>query len=370
MTSETPPGAEAGRPGLLAVDFGGPQGPDELEPFLAELLTDVLPGPRWLRQLLGPVAARRRAPTVKPAYERIGWSPLVRTHLAQVEALTERLDRPELPVASGMMFTPPTMLQALRSLLEQDVDTLVVLPLFPHFSFATTNAAFTFLREAMVAEGVGDLPVAWIPAWFDHPLYIRALARTIRAGVDATPGEGPIHLLFSPHGLPVSWVTKRRDPYPNQIRETVRRAVAELGWTGPWHIGWQSRVGPVRWLEPSTPQVLDDIAAVGAQRVTVVPVSFMSEHIETLDEIDNEYAAHAIAAGIPHFGRAPTPGLDVDFIGALADIVHDALAHLDRHRCVRCLVPRDEAHRTQSRCLSCHFQTPGWQRLSALPQRT
>jgi protoporphyrin/coproporphyrin ferrochelatase len=345
--------------GLAVLDFGGPQGPEELAPFLTELLADVLPLPsplsRWAAQYLGPARAKR----IGPEYASIGWSPLVPTHRAQVAALLGQLGD-EAPVcASGMMFTAPTMREAVDSLVHQGVGSLIALPMFPHFSLATTGAAFGMFYEALEAAGKQDIPVHWIGAYFDDPHYIRALASTIRTGIEATPGDGPLHLVFTPHGLPVSF-ERRRDPYPDQIRSSVRAVIAELGWTGPWHLGWQSKVGPARWLTPSTPDVLTHLAAHGAKRVTLVPISFAAEHIETLFEIDVQYREHAVQAGIPHFGRAPALTTHPDFVSCLAGRVRHARATMSQYSCVRCLLPRPQAHRRRSSCPNCSFRHPSW----------
>jgi ferrochelatase len=349
--------------GLAVVDFGGPQGEAELVPFLTRLLADVLPGPRAVKEGVAPFLARRRASVVAPNYARIGWSPLVPTHRKQVAALRALLPA-DLPVASGMMFTAPTMDDAVRELLGAGVDQLVVLPMFPHYSLATTGAAFAFLWEALVRAGRTDLPIRWIPAYPEEPSYLRALADTIREGVAATPGDpaDPVHLVFSPHGLPLSFVQGRGDPYPDQIRTTVRRVLEVLDWRGPAHVGWQSRVGPVAWLTPSTPDVLAEVARSGGRRVCLVPVSFASEHIETLHEIDIEYRELAHELRIPHFGRAPALGTHPAFVEALAASVRGALADLQRYSCVRCLLPKGPSHRHRAACPNCRFTFPSFLR--------
>ena len=353
------------RAGLLVVNFGGPQHAGELTPFLTELLLDVLPGPMAVKRLVAPAFARRRAARIQPAYERIGWSDIVPTHLRQVEALREALgDDAPAAIASGMMFTAPTLRDAVRTL-KGRCDWIVALPLFPHYSLATTGAAFQFAWEALRAEGMAHLPVHWVPAWFDHPDYIEALAATIRAGVAATPGDGPVHLLFSPHGLPVSY-PRRGDPYPDQVRASVRRVIAHLGWTDPWQVAWQSRVGPAQWMEPSTDQALRALGRAGVTRVCAVPISFVSEHIETKYEIDVEYAELAHSVGIRQFGRAPALGLEPAFIRALADVTRTALTKA-RYQCVRCLHPQPDEHRRRAGCPSCNFRNPPFLREGIAP---
>ncbi|MCA9572265.1 MAG: ferrochelatase, partial [Myxococcales bacterium] len=148
-------------------------------------------------------------------------------------------------------------------------------------------------------------------------------------------------------------------PYPEQVRESARRVVDALGWHDPWTLSWQSRLGPVRWLEPDTLTTLHRLGARGAARVLVVPLSFVGEHIETLHEIDVEYAQVAHEAGIPHFGRADALGLEPAFVDCLADVVRETLARFGTYRCVRCLVPQPaELHRRRDRCPSCAFVTP------------
>ncbi len=215
----------------------------------------------------------------------------------------------------------------------------------------------------MKRSGKQDMPVRWVPGYPDHPLYVQALVETIRKGIAATPGpqEEPLHLLFTPHGLPVSFVDKG-DPYPEHIRATVRAAIRALDWRGPYHVGWQSRLGPVQWLVPATPDVLQQIADAGGRRVCLIPVSFSQEHIETLQEIDVEYREHAHQVGIPHFGRAPVLGTEPAFVACLEDVLRDAMASLDRYSCVRCLMPKEDAHRRQKICPGCRYRFPDWAR--------
>ena len=343
------------------MNFGGPQAQAELVPFLVELLTDVLPFPAPVLAPAARLIANRRAPIVGPNYAEIGWSPLVPQTVEIVEALRERLGT-DLPIAMGMMFTAPTAHTAVRELLDQGCNQVVVLGLFPHYSLATMQAAYSFVHEALQAQTDGSVAVHYVPAFFDDPLYIEALAQTIRQGADELPGEGPIHLLFSPHGLPLNFVHKKGDPYPEHVRESVRRVVTFLDWQQPWDIAWQSRVGPTKWLTPSTLDAVEALGAAKTERVLIVPISFVGEGIETLHELDIEVANHAKQAGVRHIGRAPALRTEAPFLACLEGLVRTGLDQLGVRHCARCKVPKGTEHFKRARCPNCAFATPSFQR--------
>lgn len=345
------------KPGILLLNFGGPRSAAELVPFLEELLSDVLPGPRPVKRLLGRLLAPRRAARVAANYETIGWSPTVRSTEAQAAALREALGPDAPPLRVGMMFTPPWIRDAVGELLDAGCDRLVAVGLFPHWSFATTSAAHDRVHEALVQRGRAEVPVHYARAFFADPAYVDAVCDTVRHAVAASPGEGPIHLLFSAHGIPVSFV-RRGDPYPDHVREGVRRVVERLGGWGPWSLSWQSRLGPVRWLGPDTVGEVRRLGAEGVRRLVVVPVSFVGEHIETLHELDLEVAEVAKHAGVGSFSRAPALETHPRFIEGLASTVRDALARHGSTSCVRCLVPKTEAHRRRPVCPDCGFRAP------------
>jgi ferrochelatase len=343
--------------GVLFVNFGGPTRDEELEPFLLRLLSDVLPGPEPVAAFFARRLAPRRAAVVREVYRRIGWSPLVNDSRAQADAAMRGLNRPDLPWAIGMMFSDPSIEHGLRELLDRGVERVLVVGLFPHYSFATAGSAYDFVHKALVRLGRPTVPVHYAKVFYDEPDYLEALAHTITQGVARLEGDGPIDLLFSAHGVPLSFL-RRGDPYPDHVRESARRVVRTLGWTDPWHLGWQSRLGPAKWLSPSTPAMIDRLAADGARRLLFVPVSFVGEHIETLDEIDREYVEHAHHAGIPHVARAPALGLDPAFVRCLTGLVRDALARFDAYQCARCLRPEHPSHRRQKQCPNCNFAFP------------
>lgn len=349
------------KPGVLFVNFGGPTCEAELEPFLRNLLGDVLPGPGWFARAMARRLAPLRAARVRDNYAGIGWSPLVPETLAQVQAVAATMGSDAPPMAAAMMFTQPTMAEGLSELLTQGVDRVLVVGLYPHWSFATAGSAYEMVHQALATLGRADLPVHYARAFFDHPTYAEGVAHTIQRASDGLGGTGPIHLLFSAHGVPVSFL-RRGDPYADHVRASTRSIVDALGWTDPWHLSWQSRLGPVRWLTPDTPTTLRTLGQGGAKRLIIVPVSFVGEHIETLDEIDREYVELAHESGISHVGRAAALGLEPAFIDTLAQLVREGLDRFGTYHCSRCLLPQPETHRRQKQCPNCAFQFPGYLR--------
>ncbi len=343
--------------GVLLLNFGGPRSEPELVPFLEELLSDVLPGPAGLARWLGRRLAPRRAARIGAAYAHIGWSPTVPSSLAQAAALSRALGPDAPPIAAGMMFTSPTVQDAVASLLAEGCDELVSVGLFPHWSFATSAAASDRVHDALAALGRSEVRVHHTRAFFAEPAYVEAVAQSIREAAATLGGAGPVHLLFSAHGVPLSFL-RRGDPYAEHVREGVRRVVEQLGWKDPYSLAWQSRLGPVKWIGPGTDVELARLGHLGTSRVLVVPVSFVGEHIETLYEIDVEYAELARHAGIEHFGRAAALETSPGFIDGLAAVVNDALARFGSTSCVRCLLPKPEAHRRRVVCPDCGFRAP------------
>jgi ferrochelatase len=349
----------------LLSNFGGPSGPEQIEPFLFELFYDVVDVPlgrRWLARRL----ARKRAPLVTPEYARMGGgSPIGPTTERQAQALRAALERrlpaearPEVRV--GMRYTAPFIGEVAREMVEGGVDHLIALPLFPHFSLATTGSVHDALARA-VAPGAGALRVSYVPAFHTAPGWADALADRIREAAAGAPE--PPFLLFSAHGIPRTLITQRRDPYPDHVADSVRRVIETLAWQGPYGLAWQSKVGRRAWIEPATDRrILELVQAERVRDLLVVPVSFVGDHIETLVELDHTYRGLAERAGVRWF--RVTRGLDEHprFIEALADCVVGALAGAYDGLCYRCLLPRDAAHRRRPRCLDCGARRPAYTR--------
>jgi protoporphyrin/coproporphyrin ferrochelatase len=319
------------RVGIVLFQLGGPESLDTVEPFLRNLFSDpnIIPlGP--LNFIRGPLAryiAKKRCVPVAERYGMIGRrSPIgiltERQRVALVRAVEAYID----PVAvTAMRYWKPLTEDAVAALKQAGkLDELVLLPLYPHYSFATTLSSLKEWRR-VYGEPVDTLPERSIECFYNHPLYIEALVRNIGKCLRQFPDASKIHLIFSAHGIPLSLVEKG-DPYPKHVTETVR-LVNEWGvaryanWPKTRILCFQSRVGPAKWLEPSFVETLDRLGHEGVKEAMVVPVSFVTEHIETLHEINIDGRADAKKAGIERYRMMPAVGDSPSFIGALADLV-------------------------------------------------
>ncbi len=330
----------ANRTGVLLVQLGGPQSREELRPFLYELFVDpeILSIP-WkpARMLVAWLIATLRAPKSAGTYERIGWSPIRCWSEKQAALLEEALrethgrdhgDPDSSPVVRvGMTCCRPFVEEALEELRKAGTTTLVVLPLFPQYSVTTTKGAFArvtkTLAEMKWAPARLDVP----DAWYDESGFLDAHAARIEEAARALPDPDPAKtvLLYSAHSLPISTVEKKKDPYPRHIEATVKAIDARIGHRYRSRLGYQSKVGYMPWLGPSTPNVLKELAAAGERQVLVVPVAFVSDHVETLYEIRMLFADQAKALGIPHYVAVDGLNDHPDFIRGLADLTRRTL---------------------------------------------
>lgn len=312
---------------VVLLNMGGPDSLDAVRPFLHNLFSDpeILPVPGFVRRPLAWWIARRRAPHSAENYRAIGGkSPLGEITLAQAQALEAELG-PGYTVTVAMRYWRPRASEAARAVRDAGAQGLVVLPLYPQFSRATTGSSLADLERALADEGLGSLPREVIRSWEDFPPYAAALAECVR---EVRDDVGDATVLFSAHGLPVKLI-ERGDPYLDHVRATVA-AVMEHFPGVPHRLAFQSRAGPVRWLEPSVADELQVLAAQGVRRVVVVPVSFVSDHIETLHEIDVEYGELARSLGFEAFRRSPSLNTRPAFVRALARLVLERTTELRR----------------------------------------
>jgi protoporphyrin/coproporphyrin ferrochelatase len=328
-------GTDPGKPrtGIVMLNLGGPATLDDVEPFLLELFADreivQLPFQRWL----GPFIARRRTPKVRGLYAAIGGgSPILRYTEAQGRGMVARLDRLSPETAPhrfyiAFRYTRPRSDDALRMMQADGVERAVAFTQYPQFSCSTTGSSLNELWRAASRTGLRDA-FEWsiLDRWPVHPGFIEAMTETVRDGLDqfAPVDREKALILFSAHSLPLD-VIERGDSYPQEVGASVQRVVERLGASNPYILAYQSDVGPVRWLGPSTAQVLRRLGARGQKHVLVVPIAFTSDHIETLSELDREYGEVAHQAGITHYRRAPALNDRPRFLDALAEIVRDHL---------------------------------------------
>lgn len=296
-----------------------------------------------LQDIIAYIIAKRRAPKSRAAYESIGGgSPILEYSNSQADLLCDSLkQRYGLDVKAyiGMRYWHPFTEEALEKIRNDHINALVIVPLYPQFSISTSGSSFRVLQEQFAKHtnwyGPETMVHTVVPAWYDRPGYVKAMANLIQQELDSfTPEEiamgdpnCPRHVLFSAHGVPQSYI-QAGDPYQKQIERCVAAIEREL--PGPEdgvkvHLSYQSRVGPIEWLRPYTDDVLPDLGDKGIKNLVVVPISFVSEHIETLEEIDIEYRELAEESGIVNWRRCPALNTDVNFIDDMADMVVEAL---------------------------------------------
>jgi protoporphyrin/coproporphyrin ferrochelatase len=306
---------------VLLLQMGGPDSLDAVEPFLLNLFSDrdiIRIGPAFLQPLIARFIVRRRAPKVEAYYEKIGGkSPIRELTEAQAAAL-EKILGDGYRCFVAMRYWHPSTVEALAAIKKEGISRIIALSLYPHYSRATTGSSVNELKRVMKEAGV-EFQLTCIDRFYDHPLYIRALAEKIEEGLAGFHPLADVEIMFSAHSLPQSFI-ESGDPYLSHIEETVR-VVMERFADVPYHLAFQSRAGPVKWLEPSTEEMLRHLAAHGCKNLLVVPLSFVSDHIETLYEIDIQYAREAWDLGIANFRRIAALNSSPTFIECLEDLV-------------------------------------------------
>lgn len=317
--------------GLVLLNMGGPESLEDVEPYLCRLFSDrhliKLPGGPLLQKPLARLLARRRAPKSRQHYRQIGGkSPLLDWSERQASALERELGERWRGYVL-MRYSAPRAQEVLWQMRDDGIEQALVLPLYPQYAGATSGSSIADFQQA-AAVLYPDLSYAVIPEWYDWPAYLDALVARINEGLDRFPADrrGGVPLLFSAHAMPQK-VIDRGDPYLSQIFATVRGLMQRLP-DREWQLGFQSRSGPVRWTGPAVTTLLDKLAAARQTEVLLVPLSFVSDHVETLYEIDIELQAAARQRGIDCMVRSSSLNDHKDFIEALAQL---AKHHLDLH---------------------------------------
>jgi ferrochelatase len=315
------------RTGVVLFQLGGPDSLEAIEPFLFNLFCDPdiidFPFARIGRKPLAKLISSTRARKVQHHYAAIGGcSPIRRFTEQQALALQRRLNESGMDARCfvAMRYWHPFTAEAIEQVRAAECDEVVLLPMYPQYSSTTTGSSLNEWRRRFHDE----LPVYCVEPFYRHHLYLDALAEKIKETLARFPHPGRPELVFSAHSVPMS-VIEGGDPYQRQIEETVEMLMQRGGWSNRHRLCYQSKVGASKWLQPSLHKTLRTLAAEKVSEVCIVPISFVSDHVETLGEIDHEARHEAAALGIRQFEMMPGLNNSPKFISALADLVETAI---------------------------------------------
>jgi ferrochelatase len=321
--------------GIVLLNMGGPDSLESVKPFLYNLFSDPdiirLPFSYIFQKPLAAYISSSREKEAQHNYAHMGGaSPILPYSKAQAEGLQAELEargHGHLNVYIAMRYWHPFTEETVAQILRDGIEHLIVLPLYPHFSYTTTGSSLNALRQELLQRNA-KLKISVIPAYYNHPHYLQAVAENIRYGLKGNTWSCPpesVHILFSAHSLPIKHVKRTKDPYPDQIFATANEIMKTYFPNNPWDLCYQSQVGKMPWLGPSTDGALHYFAGKQVDNVLVIAISFVSDHVETLVEIDRDYLSLASELQISHCHRAPALNTTPTFIGALADLVEEKL---------------------------------------------
>lgn len=319
--------ASVRRIAVVVFNLGGPDSPGAVRGFLINLFRDpaILRVPGWLRPLLAWLIVARRLKTAQAIYAQLGGrSPIREQTTAQALALEAALtDLGIVRCFVAMRYWHPMSEETAKAVQSFAPDEIVLLPLYPQYSTTTTASSLDVWLEASRAAGIGA-PTQAICCYPDEPGFIAAQSEALRRARESIPAGARARILFSAHGLPKK-IVEEGDPYAWQVERTAE-AIAEAAGLGrdEWRVTYQSRVGPLKWLEPYTE---DEIVRAGREGMSLIvqPIAFVSEHSETLVELDRTYADLAQRSGVPNYRRVATVGTMASFIAGLAALVRSRL---------------------------------------------
>ena len=320
------------RTAIVLLNLGGPDSLAAVEPFLFNLFSDpdIIPLPlNWLlRRPFARFISSRRSKEVAERYRLIGGkSPIRELTERQAAALQKELgDSGAYKVFIAMRYWHPLTEEIALQVAREGFNRVLLVPLYPHYSIVTTGSSFNEWNRVSKRHGIHFAHERLIPGFADWAPYINAMEEKIREGLRFfSSGDGvPVHFLFSAHGIPVS-IIENGDPYAAQILTSVDRIMKRFdGFMH--HISFQSKVGRAKWLEPSTIRKVAELGAQGVKKLLVIPVSFVSDHIETLDELDIQIREDARKAGIGQFKVMPALNDSPAFIMALAELIREEMS--------------------------------------------
>lgn len=322
--------------GVLLLNLGGPDKIEDVRPFLYNLFSDpeIIRLPlTGLQKPLAWLISNLRAKKSQQNYLEIGGgSPLRRITEEQARALASSLTKvgqeigQDIKVYVGMRYWHPYTEEAIARIKADKISKLVILPLYPQFSISTSGSSFRVLEDLWAEDkSLEKIDYTLIPSWYKNIKYLEAMADLIATELEQFSNPEQVHIFFSAHGVPQSYVDEAGDPYQQEIEECTSLIMETLNRSNNYTLAYQSRVGPVEWLKPYTEEALKELGKQGVKDLLVVPISFVSEHIETLQEIDIEYREIAEEVGITNFVRVPALNTNTKFIEALSMLVEEAL---------------------------------------------
>lgn len=323
------------RTAIVMLNMGGPQNTDQVHDYLHRIMTDRDMIQLPVQSKLGPWIAKRRTPEVQKKYSEIGGgSPILKWTNLQGELMCKQLDDVSPETAPhkhyvAFRYVTPLTEDALQQVEQDQPERVVLFSQYPQYSCATSGSSFNaiFTHYKSNKNALSNSKWSIIDRWGTHPLLAKTFADNIRSELAKFPKEKQkdVILLFSAHSLPLKAVN-RGDAYPSEIGSTVQNVMEALNYCNPYCLVWQSKVGPLPWLEPFTEDAIKGFVKQGKKNFILVPIAFVNEHIETLHELDIEYCqelAHEV--GAEKIGRAAAPNDHPLFIDALTDVVHSHL---------------------------------------------
>lgn len=316
------------RIGVVLFQLGGPDTLEAIEPFLYNLFCDPdiidFPCARIGRKALAKLISTTRARKVQHHYSVIGGGSPIRRHTErQALALEEQLGEAGIDATCvvAMRYWHPFTREAIAKLEAAAVEEIVLLPLYPQYSATTTGSSLNEWNRCFKASAI---PTHCIREFYRHPAYLEAVAEKVEEALERFPRRAEPLLVFSAHSVPMA-VVEKGDPYQKQIEETVAIVMGRGGWRNRHRLCYQSKVGASKWLQPSLRATLRQAAAEGVQEICVVPISFVSDHVETLGEVDHEAREQATQLGIRQFEMSAGLNDSPTFIAALAELVASAM---------------------------------------------
>lgn len=320
---------------VVLFQLGGPDSLDAVEPFLYNLFCDPdiidLPGAFLFRKPLARLISSKRAPKVQELYKHIGnRSPILPQTEMQAKALGKSLEAfgVNADVLIAMRYWHPFTEDAARQVVAKGYERVILLPMYPHYCKATTGSSINEWNRCVKHIGMQPIPTSIINSYYEHPRYIESLVDQIKIALERVPaGERKkVHLVFSAHGTPMKLV-REGDPYSHHIRATYERVLEQGAFGLQHHLCFQSKVGPQKWLQPSLVGTIEELAKERVSHMIVIPIAFVTDHIETLSEINIEAKEDALKLGVRYFDMTPPLIDNKKFISCLADLIMKDLQH-------------------------------------------